>query len=1377
MEYKLATKHASGGQFGREHAKGRGAMYYHSEEENLDETANVERTSFRPCKVCQCTDHRLRHCAEFKKLRYVDRLKVVNHWKLCCVCLNDHSGRCGFKIQCNVGECRERHNPLMHPVNTVVGISAHIWNQTKVMFRMIPAQLHFGGRSITVLAFLDEGASVTLIEKRMADRLGLVGVPEKLTIKWTADITRVEKDSSRMNVWASAVGSKDKVLLHTVRTVENLMLPHQKLDSKEIATQFKHMRGLPIASYDGQPGILIGLNNVHSFVPLEAKIGATAEPIAVKCKLGWTVYGPRQSNTAFDGGYMGYHHEVSNEALHDLLKSHYALEESVVAVAQESAEDKRAREIMERTTKRVGNRFETGLLWRTDDPQFPDSFPMALHRMKQLEKKLERNPELHKNVCRQIEEFQQKGYAHLATAEELIRTETDKVWYLPLNVVTNPRKPGKVRLVWDAAASVQGVSLNTQLLTGPDLLIPLVQVIVGFRERRIAFGGDLREMYHQVKIVERDRQAQRFVFRKNFGEKPSIFVMDVATFGSTCSPSSAQYIKNKNAEEHAVQYPEAAAAIIHRHYVDDYFDSVDTVEEAINRAMQVRTIHKNGGFEIRNWVSNVPEVLRMLGEEKQVTPVHFGRDKQSCSERVLGIIWDPNMDEFSFSTLHRPEMMAYLCNEKRPTKQIALSCVMGFFDPMGLLSPFTIHGKIIIQHLWRLGCDWKQEIDDESWRLWKRWTGLLPEVDAVRITRCYLGNAASSAVESLELHIFTDASEHAYGCVAYLRAVINGNVRCSLVMSRAKVAPLKRQSIPRWLQSDQYKFKQFIAFRVGEILELTRVIDWRWLPTKLNIADVLTKWGSGPPLSSDGEWFNGKSFLYYPEEEWPSKVMPFEETSEEARGVVLFQELIDVKATSRWMALVRVTASVVRFIANCRQKKMGQPIVTSKATETQQRSIKSKYLAIVKPLQQEELLEAETILWKQAQFDSFPDEMSALTKNLNLEPGQMPSKIQRSSTLVKLTPILDDEGVLRMGGRFEKSDDISFDQKFPIILARQHDITKKLIQCYHERFGHANRETVCNELRQKFWIPNIRAAIMEVMRECMWCKVHRCRPQVPMMAPLPTRRIRAGIRPFSSVGLDYLGPVDVSVGRRKEKRWVAVFTCLAIRAVHLEVVNSLTTQSCLMAIRRFSCKRGAPDIIFSDNATCFKGANNEMLKTLHGDCEEEITTARTAWRFIPPGTPHMGGAWERMVRSVKEAMKALEDGRKLTDEILVTTLAEAEDMINTRPLTYMPQASAENEALTPNHFLRGIVKGADLLVDRGGNLAEALRDVYKRSQYLADRMWGRWSKEYLPTINRRTKWYDERKPLEAGDLVFVVDGKDRKNWSRGIVEEVVQGDP
>lgn len=132
------------------------------------------------------------------------------------------------------------------------------------------------------------------------------------------------------------------------------------------------------------------------------------------------------------------------------------------------------------------------------------------------------------------------------------------------------------------------------------------------------------------------------------------------------------------------------------------------------------------------------------------------------------------------------------------------------------------------------------------------------------------------------------------------------------------------------------------------------------------------------------------------------------------------------------------------------------------------------------------------------------------------------------------------------------------------------------------------------------------------------------------------------------------------------------------------------------------------------------------------------------------------------------------DGRKLTHEILRTTLFEAVDMVNSRPLAYLPQESEETEAITPNHFLRGVTKHADQMVDDQIELAEALRDVYKRSQYLADRMWQRWSREYLPSINRRTKWFEERRPLQVGDLVFLVDGAQRKNWVRGIVEEVVE---
>ncbi|XP_058838037.1 uncharacterized protein LOC131693851 [Topomyia yanbarensis] len=421
--------------------KEKGCLYFHSKVSNPTVTMNDAR-KLRPCYQCRDTDHRLRHCEDFRKLRYVERLKLVNREKLCHVCLNEHGGQCKFKIRCNIGNCREYHNPLMHPVGDVVGLSAHIRTNCTVMFRIVPVQLYCGEKSATVLAFLDEGASVTLVEKSLTDRLGAVGVKERLTIRWTGNVSRVE-ESHRLNLWTSGISacSDGKMLLHTVHTVGKLMLPHQRLNSEELAAQYEHMRGLPIESYNGHPQLLIGANNIDSFAPIEAKVGTQMDPIAVRTNLAWTVYGPRQSTTASAAIYLGYHHRISNDDLHELLKSHYALEESVIAILQETGEEKRAREILERTTRRVGDRFETGLLWKVDDPRFPDSYPMALRRMKQLESRLVKNPKLQENVCRQIAEYQQKGYAHIATAEELIDTASYQVWYLPITVVQNPKKP------------------------------------------------------------------------------------------------------------------------------------------------------------------------------------------------------------------------------------------------------------------------------------------------------------------------------------------------------------------------------------------------------------------------------------------------------------------------------------------------------------------------------------------------------------------------------------------------------------------------------------------------------------------------------------------------------------------------------------------------------------------------------------------------------------------------------------------------------------------------------------------------------------------------------------------------------------------------
>ncbi|XP_058448833.1 uncharacterized protein LOC131428810 [Malaya genurostris] len=211
-----------------------------------------------------------------------------------------------------------------------------------------------------------------------------------------------------------------------------------------------------------------------------------------------------------------------------------------------------------------------------------------------------------------------------------------------------------------------------------------------------------------------------------------------------------------------------------------------------------------------------------------------------------------------------------------------------------------------------------------------------------------------------------------------------------------------------------------------------------------------------------------------------------------------------------------------------------------------------------------------------------------------------------------------------------------------------------------------------------------------------------------------------------------------------------------------------------MAIRRFICRRGAPLEFFSDNGTNLRGASKELVNTVHEigiDCAEELTSAKTKWTFNPPAAPHMGGVWERLVRSVKDMLIVFNDGGRLTDETLLTSLIEAEDIINSRPLTCVSQECVD--ALTPNHFLRGVTFNDTFATPSIPNAAEALRDTYKRSQQLATELWKRWIKEYIPSINQRSKWFEESRPLRVGDLVYVVEGSNRKSWIRGIVEEVI----
>lgn len=281
------------------------------------------------------------------------------------------------------------------------------------------------------------------------------------------------------------------------------------------------------------------------------------------------------------------------------------------------------------------------------------------------------------------------------------------------------------------------------------------------------------------------------------------------------------------------------------------------------------------------------------------------------------------------------------------------------------------------------------------------------------------------------------------------------------------------------------------------------------------------------------------------------------------------------------------------------------------------------------------------------------------------------------------------------------------------------------------------------------------------------------------MGLLRRARLVPFIRAFTYVGVDYFGPIQVQVGRRLEKRWVCLFTCLTVRAVHMEIVHSLSTSSCVMAFSRFVERRGAPLEIYSDNGTNFIGANRQLeeeIKHINVDCAATFTNSRTKWIFNPPSAPHMGGLWERMVRSVKTAMRAIETSkRNPNDETLATVVIKAEGIVNSRPLTYVPLESADQEALTPNHFLlygaQGVTQPSSGFVDE----CTTLRDSWKLAKHLVDEFWRRWVREYLPVLTKRSKWFEPAQPLKPGDLVLLVGDGARNEWIRGKIVEVFPG--
>ncbi|KAL1265253.1 hypothetical protein QQF64_003280 [Cirrhinus molitorella] len=422
------------------------------------------------------------------------------------------------------------------------------------------------------------------------------------------------------------------------------------------------------------------------------------------------------------------------------------------------------------------------------------------------------------------------------------------------------------------------------------------------------------------------------------------------------------------------------------------------------------------------------------------------------------------------------------------------------------------------------------------------------------------------------------------------------------------------------------------------------------------------------------------------------------------------------------------------------------------------------------PLTAEDYRQAEMKIFQRVQSECFPEELHHL---------KMGKPVLRSSRLLTLSPELDpDEGIIRVGGRLRRAECLDPAFKHPIVLDPVHSTTKLLIQDYDVRLCHPGPERVFAEMRRTFWILRGREAIRRVQHQCQECRRWKSKPSVPKMADLPVARLRLYKPAFYSTGVDCFGPFQVKLGRRSEKRWGIIYKCLTTRAVHLDLLHSMDSDSFLMSLRRFIARRRNPAELYSDQGTNFKGGEKELsewFNNMTSDLKRVLAKQKIDFRFNPPAAPHFGGTWEREIKSVKMALNTVIGVQPVSEEVLHTVLLEVEAILNSKPLGYSSSSVDDLDAVTPNVLLMGRLDGAlpPVVYPRSEGLS---RRRWRHCQVLADHFWARFIRCYLPTLQCRQKWHGTPADLTEHSVVLVMDPQfPRALWPVGRVVKVHPG--
>ena len=1382
------------------------------------------------CLLCD-GDHHLQFCEEFKELPIAERARIVYHNFLCFSCLEpiseDHVAKsCPKQISCDI--CKDNHPTVLHGYRPRSSKSFAVGSTEKsVSMCIVPVRVSCKGREekeITTYALLDENSQSTFVHESLVKRLSA----EKRRASITTNTINGSKTESSFAVSGLIVKPAvefeemypcSSIELPTVYSQRVLDCEEDEIPTPEKLQDYAHLSLIreKLPAYDESLGLglIIGANCPRILEPQEVIPGVESGPYASRSILGWRVIGPisvaaSSSTKCFRIGVripvvdtvstdIAGHHITTSLPIRDQiiskdLQTMYNADfpEERTEERSLSVEDTRFIELMRSSVAKVDGHYQLPLPFRDPDIEVPNNRTQAFRRLESTRRRMLKDEEYRRDYCKFMNILLEKGYA--VRSDD---TPEGHTWYIYHFGVREPKKNNKIRIVFDCSTPFRGFCLNEELLQGPDLTNHLIGVLMRFRRGKIGFVADIEAMFHQVRVPKDHQTFQKFLWwpEGDISKPPCTYQMCVHFFGAISSPSCANFALRQTVVDSDLRGSIADEVIHNNFYVDDMLRSEDSVNEAVKTIAEVVETCKDGGFNLTKFVCTDTEVSKSIPEERRSGKMVREFSQAEHVERALGVHWCLDNDSLGFRITLKDSPL---------TRRGILSTISSIYDPIGLAGPFLLRGRKILQRITALKDGWDSQVPQELAGRWRAWRQSLPRLEELSVDRCYIPKDFGPVVEK-SLHLFSDASEIGYGVCCYLRQVdTTGQVHVSLVFGKSRVTPTKAITIPRleltaatvsvkigamirgelglkdlqhhyWTDSqialgyignESRRFRIFVANRTTKIREYTTRRQWHYVGSCQNPADHASR---GLTVDEDrdvSQWLRGPDFL------WERQVVKMNEdlvfsvaeddpevrkTTNVLTSRVKESSVLSVleERISSWSKMVRIICYIRRFINSCRRSNRAQGSLST-----------------------EEILEAQTSIIRLAQEEYLKKEI-ALCRSRSTSPRQN----KRSSPIWKLDPFVDEKGLLRAGGRLKRS---TMDKMliYPIILPSRCSISRRLVEYYHARVCHSGRTTTSNEIRQNgFWIIHGNSMIRSVIHHCVTCRSLRGRLGEQKMAHLPKERFSTE-GPFTYTGLDMFGPFYIKEGRKEPKRFVALFTCLSSRAIHLESTTSMDTDSFILALRRFVARRGVVREILSDNGTNFVGADNELKKAFRSMDKERVnefllehSCDLIEWKRRPPAASHFGGVWERQIRSVRNVLSAMlrDHATRLNDESFRTLLAEAECIVNSRPLTVESLNDPTSLPLSPINILTGKTK---VVMPPPGVFQKA--DVYCRRrwrhvQHLANEFWSRWRKEYINSLQPRQKWNLRRRNFQINDVVLIKDENlPRNQWALARITKVYE---